>query len=421
MSLNREDRDYLRDLAYKVKEISQNAVNESNRQEWYRHNSLKKGKPLILVFPEGSWEEILPYSDMRISDGFWRDYEWHLRHVIYRWEKIRDDSVVEPVIKVPLEYTYKGWGLESEKIDSGLHKGAAKYLPAIREYEDISKLKKPEFIIDANKSLENYERVRELFDGILEVKPDRIPKSVNVDYIKYATVYDTSLIGTLARLRGIEQLMMDMHDNPDWVHSAMQFMTSAAEELILEAEENGWLELNNGNDYVGSGGLGYTTELPQEDFINAGGKVRLCDMWGFAEAQDLTMVSPAMLDEFVIPYQSRLLKHFGLNCYGCCEKLDNKFNVIKKIPNLRRISVSPWTDEYQAACELEDKYIYSWKPNPSWLAVDLDIPFIKEQMQKVFNYIKDCIVEIVLKDTHTVQYCGERFQKWVETCRSVFQ
>ena len=46
-------------------------------------------------------------------------------------------------------------------------------------------------------------------------------------------------------------------------------------------EENGLLSLNRGH-YVGSGGFGYTNQLPGPDFD---GKVRTMDMWGFAESQ----------------------------------------------------------------------------------------------------------------------------------------
>ena len=38
---------------------------------------------------------------------------------------------------------------------------------------------------------------------------------------------------------------------------------------------------------------------------------------------------------------------------------------MKKIGNLRRVSVSPWCDVTIAAEELEDNYVLSWKPNPA--------------------------------------------------------
>jgi len=59
-------------------------VNEKKRNLWKEHNSLIKTKPLILVFPENAWVELLPYSILKASDPFLREYEWYLRSLIYR-------------------------------------------------------------------------------------------------------------------------------------------------------------------------------------------------------------------------------------------------------------------------------------------------------------------------------------------------
>jgi hypothetical protein len=68
-----------------------------------------------------------------------------------------------------------------------------------------------------------------------------------------------------------------------------------------------------------------------------------------------------MVDEFILPYQMQILEKFGLNYYGCCEAMDYKFDIIKKIHNLRKVSVSPFTNVKIAAEKLEDRYIAEWK------------------------------------------------------------
>ena len=67
-------------------------------------------------------------------------------------------------------------------------------------------------------------------------------------------------------------------------------------------------------------------------------------MWGFGESQETVGVSPEMFAEFVLPYQLPILERFGLNCYGCCEPLDKRWEYVKQIPRLRRVSVSPWSN-----------------------------------------------------------------------------
>jgi hypothetical protein len=65
-------------------------------------------------------------------------------------------------------------------------------------------------------------------------------------------------------------------------------------------------------------------------------------MWGFCEAQTMSEVSPAMHEEFVLRYQLPVLERFGLNCYGCCEPLHLKLQMLKRrVPRLRRVSISP--------------------------------------------------------------------------------
>jgi hypothetical protein len=84
-------------------------------------------------------------------------------------------------------------------------------------------------------------------------------------------------------------------------------------------------------------------KLPQGDFD--GTHVRAIDQWGHATTRIFSEVSPAMHDEFALTYEKR----FGLDSYGCCEPLDGKLNIIETIPNLRRISMSPWVDPARSA------------------------------------------------------------------------
>ena len=106
------------------------------------------------------------------------------------------------------------------------------------------------------------------------------------------------------------------------------------------------LSLNNDSTYHNSGGNGYTDELPTPGFDPD--RVRLCDMWGSAEAQEMAQVSPEMHAEFVLQYEKRLLGPFALTGYGCCEDLTRKMDDVFTIPNIRRISIAPSADV--AAC-----------------------------------------------------------------------
>lgn len=403
--LTASEKELLRDLAKKVKEIAQHPNQKEKVYLWKKHNSLQKVRPVILTFPEGAWQELIPYETMIIKDPYWKSYEYYLRRLIYRGEKIKDDNVIEAVIDIPFIYRNSGWGIEPAKARSSYERGAAAWEPVLKEYSDTEKLKYPEIIPDDTTSHRNLQTVGEILNDILPVK------------FKRKVYVDTSLIGTLVRWRGIEQLMLDMVDSPGWLHGVMDFMKQGTLALLDHIESNMEIDLNNGNDYVGSGGLGYTDELPSSGTTEE--KVALKDLWGAAESQDFDIISPAMYDEFAVQYQIPLLERFGLNCYGCCESLNQKFDVVKKIPRLRRVSVSPWTDPARAVEALQDKYIFSWKPNPAQLVGGFDPRPLRNEIKRVLEVTKGCVVEMILKDTHTVENHPERILEWVNIAREL--
>ena len=404
MPLTTKEREALRDLAKQVAEIAAHPQHAANRAEWKRHNGLRPGKAMVLVFPEGAWADLLPDDVLTVSDPFFRRHEFHLRHLIYRWEHLRDDNVIEPRLKVPLVYSNSGWGLEMKHTPSPEQRGAWGFDAVIKEPEDAAKLKQPQISVDERKTQQDFEAVADLFGDTLEVK---VHRRIHVD---------TSLIGTLARMRGLDQIMLDMCDRPQWVHEVMTFMTEATERLLDQVERVPDLSLNNEDDYVGSGGVGYTDDLPGPGF---NGRVRLRDLWGFAEAQELALVSPAMHEEFVLRYEAQLLDRFGLNCYGCCEDLAGKFEIVKRVPRLRRVSVSPWTDLRVAAEALQDRIIFSWKPNPSPIVLQFDADRIRREINEALDIADGCIVEMILKDTHTVKANPGSLENWVAIAKEL--
>jgi hypothetical protein len=141
-------------------------------------------------------------------------------------------------------------------------------------------------------------------------------------------------------------------------------------------------------------------------------------MWGFSESQETVGVSPRMFEEFVFQYQLPILKRFGLNCYGCCEPVHSRWHVIKTIPNLRRVSVSAWADRKMMSDYLEDRYIFSWKPNPALLAVPhLDRNGARKYVRETVEVAKGCRLEIIMKDNHTIGGNPDNVKDWVRIVR----
>jgi hypothetical protein len=201
----------------------------------------------------------------------------------------------------------------------------------------------------------------------------------------------------------------------------MGLLAEGHRRLVQQYVKLNLLSLNNDGTYHSSGGVGYTDELPAPGFDPA--RVRPCDMWASAEAQELAPVSPAMHAEFALEYEKKLLTPFGLNGYGCCEPLDVKLDDVLTIPNIRRISCAPFANVERFAQKLNGKAIFSWKPHPSHLVGDFNPEMIRPYIRHAVRTAREngCVLEMVLKDTHTCENHPERFDEWTRIAREVVE
>ena len=400
--LDSRERETLRSLARQVAEIAAHPKQEAKRDLWYRHNRLESVRPLVLVFPEDSWVEIIGEDALELADPFWRQQEWYLRHLIYRDGYLCDDYVVEPHLYVTRIVHTGGWGMEPIYTRPDNEKGSVVWDPPLKDPDDITKLTKPTIEVDEVATQRNYDAVSEVFADVLPVEIYCKPPSAN-------------LISTVTHLRGIDQVMLDMYDRPEWLHQLMDLMAESALERTEYMERGGYLTLNNRGHYNDSGGIGYSTELPSSDYD--GTHVRLQNLWGFGDAQEMVLVGPRQHEEFVVDYQVRLLQHYGLNAYGCCEPYTYKFDMLRKVPRLRRVSVSPWCDLEVAAEELGSDYVFSWKPNPAMIVNEYDPDYIRAYIRRTLEVAKDCVLEMIHKDTFTIRHEPTRLETWAKIAR----
>ncbi|MBN1351876.1 hypothetical protein JXJ21_20890 [candidate division KSB1 bacterium] len=399
LTFSQAEKDHLRSLAGTVAELSVQPIESEKRDLWLRHNMLQSTRPLVFCDPEGSWREIVPDESLQCENTFARDWEFNLRAKIFRGKEMRDDRTIDPYFDVSHVRTGYDWGLEAKIIGAG-RGNAYRWDPPVKTEADIAKLHFPTFKIDTAGTERLAEIAEEIFGDLLSVR------------IKSSWWWSLGMTNYLVNLRGLDQILFDMLDNPQILHAIMSVLSSGFMALLDALTERKLLSLNCDGSYVGSGGFGWTDELPQADFD---GTVRPCDMWGFAESQETVGVSQDMFEEFVLRYQLPILSRFGLNCYGCCEPVDDRWEAVKKVPNLRRISVSPWSKPEKMAAYLGQQYIYSMKPNPSDLAMDnFDEARIRQKMRNEFQTTRNCIVEAIMKDTHTIRNDPTRVIRWVQ-------
>ncbi len=346
------DEQVLRSLAGELAELASREIEQDKADLWRRHNALEPTRPVIFCDPENGWNEIITADQIRCEGQLARSWETHLRKEIFWADSMGDDKVVEPVLRVRHVYTESDWGMH-ERVTRVAAQGSYRWDPPLESYDLLDQLHFPTIAVDHEATEQLLALAGRTFADLLTVE------------LKTQWWWTLGMTWTLINLRGLMQMMLDMYDHPAELHRLMGILRDGHLAQLDFLEENNLLSLNNDNTYVGSGGFGFTGELPQGDFA---GRVRTVDMWGFCESQETVQVSPEMFEEFVFPYQAPILERFGLNCYGCCEPLDKRWHVVKKFPRLRRISVSAWADLETMAADLGTDYIYSYKPTPADLA-----------------------------------------------------
>jgi hypothetical protein len=396
------DRAKLRELAKKYAGIANDPVQDERRKLWRAHNSLKDTRPPIYV-RAFAWHE-MPESKCVCEDPLLRQIEGQLRYNIF-WDGFGDDSVFEPWVTVDAAYGCEGWGIGVPRNYADEPGGSFKVDYPIRALEDIEKMRMPTHVIDEAATAERFERVSEAIGDILSVNLNRGPA-----YIMWTGDISTEL----GYLRGIENFMLDMFDNPDWLKSLVKFLSDGILQVHDQAEAMGdWGLCNHQNQ-----AMAYAEELP-DPAANVRGVERK-QLWGYQAAQELTMVSPEMHDEFLLKYQLPILEKFGLVAYGCCEDLTNKIEILRKIPNLRRIAVSPFADTPRCAEQIGRDYVISYRPSPAdMVSYGFDEGRIRKILERDLGACRGLHVDVTLKDVETVEGDPERVKSWVELTRRV--
>lgn len=396
-----DETEALRSLAKRVAEIAALPVQNERARLWKLHNDLKTSEPLVFIDPENGWNECIPVWTLLCRDPLARVWEMHLRKQIYWQEVMKDDKVIEPFFDVPYSYSDTGWGVTLGK-DGGEHGGAYKVKQAIEEYEeDFEKVRYPKLLVDWEESERLLTLARETFDGILTVR-------------RKATWWWTlGMTWDYINLRGLEDFLCDLLVEPEWVHRMMHLLCDGILNRLDGLEQQGLLSLNTGGTYVGSGGFGYTGDLPE-----TAAHVTVRDMWGLVESQETSSVNPAHYGEFIYPYHEKIASRFGLNCYGCCEAFDPRWEYVRNLPRLRRVSCSPWAKWERIPELLGNRYIASVKPSPSHLAMEhMEEDIVRRDLRRALECTRGCIPELIMKDNNTLGNCPRNASRWVELAR----
>lgn len=390
-----EDKKILRELAGRYAQIA--AENNANGV-WNLHadlNDLHPARPIILI-DELPWHELNANGtlSLKCQDPYFREVEDFLRKTIFQYQYFPGDMLVKPYLSVKKVIHTTGIGVEvkEETLATDLKNEIVshKYKNQFQTIDDVEKLHPEVITYDAEMSMERYWKVCEAVGDILPVKLSGHATGYRLGHIAWDTI---------STFMSVEDLLYNLMDEPELMHALMKKLTDIFMDSMRQYEALNLLEADSVECHCSSAASRELQKAPI-DYSH----VKMKNVWGRGLAQILATVSPAMHEEFEIEYAKKALEPFGMVYYGCCEPLDTKIDIVKKIPNLRKISITPWADIHRAAEAVGKNYVISAKPNPANLPFAASNPeLIRKEIRNILDACRQNATpcEILLKDIST--------------------
>jgi hypothetical protein len=409
-----QEKDVLKRLGGEIAAVAGLPVHREKAGLWRKLNDLESARPMVWI-NEIPWHEMDVDGELslRTTHPWARELETRLRRTLYQWRHMPGDMVVSEHLECPLAVHSTDFGIHEEvevaRTDEASDIYSRHFQVQIREPEDLEKIRLPRVTHDERTTAVSFAAMQDLFRDIIPVK------KVGQTHIWF-TPWDY-----LIRWWGLQEAMIDLVERPDMVNAAVQRMADAWMTELDQFVEQKLLSLDCNNTRIGSGGYGYTWELPGARYDPA--HVKPENMWGCSNAQIFSDVSPDMHWEFALRHDLRWLERWGLTYYGCCEPLDGKIHLLRRIRNLRKISVSPWNDFGKVVDGIRGDYVFSFKPSPAIFVEETWNPDrARAYLQGVLSKARGvCHVEIIMKDISTVRYRPQSLWDWARIAMEVAQ
>ncbi len=377
MEISQKEKVILQDLAKEVRDFSEMDKNLKKIVKWKNINELKPGaEPVFMTHLwQISLKEMFPDSSYKCTSEKARYYESFLKRKIFFAKYIDDDNVVEPVVYYNIDAyleEYPELKVQKRYTEDG---GAHEFIPVIINDEDIDKLTDPVLHFNRENTERNRTEALDIFDSILNV-------------IKQPRYFAAKVVDEYSWLRGMENTYMDMAMKPEWMHEALQRITNNYIKRFHLMEDAGIWGTGDKSDPLGSAGLRYISGMndwrsSEDSSLHT---TKLNESWGFTCAEVCNCVSNDMHDDFSFKYDKQVMDLFKYINVGCCETLDKKVELIKALPNARKVSISEWCNVEKGAEAIKGDYVYSYRAaGVPFVQNPWDIEAARKEIQGVVN------------------------------------
>jgi hypothetical protein len=314
MQASRKDKEEIHRLSDRVREISIAPANLARGRYWvetqdtaqdhWRGTPRSRGelpRAPITIEPEITmWAKILKFSILDYYQDPLCYLKNYLKMMIYRYENWNDETVIS--CQVPI---WLGVTLESSLLGAKTVFAEGEYPwidrnPVIRSEVDLERLEYPDF------------RKSGLMPQVhryYEVMRDLLEDDFKVNFHEWGR----SPIGVAFHVRGYENLLVDMIENPEFLHRLLIFITEARKRWTLDRARFLGRGVEKGNLY--------------NDEVNT------------------PSMSAGMYAAFALPYEKALSDfHGGILYWHSCGDTTALVERIAKIGSLEMFHVGPWTD-----------------------------------------------------------------------------
>jgi len=404
--ISEKERLRLRALAMRQLELSHCDYNKRLYKDWEAHGRMDlNARPMITIeFLTFCDEFITPMLECESESA--RSLEWQLLHNIIPVENFGDDTIIRDYFGYSEGCNLLPFGLTVKRKESG---GLGhSFIPQVCDLDEDFHLlgKSVIYTGGTNDSLICF--VHDIIGDILPVKKIGNP------------IYSGFLM-SIVHIMGMDNMYTAMHTTPDLFSKMCSMLADDYIEMIEQMESKGLFMATNGDIGVCQGTMCFTDALPFE-----GTNLKASQIWGYMDAQEAQGISPNMYHDLVYPHYKRISERFGLLSYGCCEAVDRFWEDISAYKNLKKLSISNWTDEKFISEKLRDlqdiqgrKIVYHRKPSPNYLGVsrELDENAVRAHIRKSVQYTTGLTLEITQRDVYTVHCSAAKVARYVQIIR----
>lgn len=404
MSISAKDREILRDLARYQLELAHSPRNQQTYADWMANGESKTQvtRPLIRIEINTFEHQLMP-AMMRCEGEEARRIERQMLRPIINFTQFEDDTLVPDYFEVADQYQFTPFGLPvKSQHTKGLGHHFIPYLHDLEEDEHL--LGKSTFAVREDWAQQRIAEAQDVFGDILPVR--------RISNAAYCTPMQD-----IVHIMNMDDMYMAMIDDEERFTAMLDRLTDDYIEFFKAQEASGTLHTAARMQHLCQGTYCFTNELPDDQ-----PHARLKDMWLFMDSQEASGVSPEMYRELVFPYYRKVMEHFGLISYGCCEATHPIWDsCLSGIEHLRKVSISPWCDEEFMGERLRGTGVTFLRKPPATI-LGMDTPELDEEaalacFRKTAKAAKGCKIEIIQRDVYMIGSSARKVHRFVELAR----